>query len=382
MFRNKVRVIAATAGAALVVAGAVWMTVVYPGLERIPSDFRRNVELEGTATVVDQQFLARVSTSEAISKLRSNPEIMAALAKLDLKAIRSNPAALANVQDPVAKKVLADPTVQAILADTQVLSLVLDPRTQAMLVSPADLPVVQVPVLVRREQIATAADSERVFINEKLAYLDPQSLKPIPGLASTEANLVVDRSSREYLPGTDGGRTGLFGLPFHVDPDRTYSAWVTGAGRPLDAVFAGEEAVEGLTTYRHEVSAEGLSLGRTDPITGLPLAIDADITVSSEPATGVAVSAVDVESVHAVDPAGRRYQRFGVDLRYTDATVSALVAEARSDRSTVVNLGKTVPWGAIGIGAAIVLVAVVPVGRRKVTETGPVPAISETGAKA
>ena len=380
---------AALAGLALLVFGIVWMTAVFPRYEQIPGDWERIDDFQGTFTVTDQAFLARLQGNAVVEGLMSaggaqlladpalagllgntevlgllqDPAVLTALATpAGLQQLAAHPVAGPLLADPAVTAVLANPIVQMVLSDAEVISLLLDPRTQAILANPADLPMLEVPVTLHRERRATDIDGGLVFVKETAEYSRTDTGGPVPGFDGGELNLVVDRKSEIYQEGTEGGRSGYLGLPFNVDKDHTYAAWVTAAGRPLDAVYRGTETMDGLDTYLYVVELDAAPMGRDDPASGLPLVLDANVITWNDPATGRTVNVDDLVTISAQAPDGTKYVRFIEDLEYTDATVARLLEIAKDDSARLAFYGTTLPWLLIGLGAGLIAVAAVLAG--------------------
>lgn len=75
-----------------------------------------------------------------------------------------------------------------------------------------------IPVLLHRERVATRTEGDSLFMNEQVTTNNTATGSPVPGFDPTNVDLVVDRSTKEYLAGSDEGRTGQWGMPFHVIP--------------------------------------------------------------------------------------------------------------------------------------------------------------------
>lgn len=298
----------------------------------------------------------------AILSLMQNPTFFKVLQSGLLVTLTARPELLSLLHDPSLGEVLANTAVQPLLSDPEALSLLIDARTQRLLANPADLPTVTVPVLLHRERRATGTQGNKIFINEQVSTLDPSTHQEVPGFDKTNVTLVIDSKSREYLPGTDGGRTGLWGLPFNVKKGRSYSAWVTAAQRPLEADYRGAEKIKGLTTFVHVVDVKDLPMGQNDPVTGLPLVVDALITTWSEPLTGSSVYVEDQDALSALDSSGTKYPRFVADVKQTDETTSRLTKKAEDNRSKMLWFGSYMPWISIGVGIFLTVAAAVIVG--------------------
>jgi len=377
---------AALAGLVLLVFGIVWMTAIFPRYEQIPGDWERIDDFEGTFTVTDGAFLAELQSNAVVKGLMSpagatllahpamagllgsaealgllqDPAVLEALATpAGLQQLAAHPVAGPLLADPGIASLLQDPIVQALLGDTEVISLLLDPRTQAILANPADLPILAVPVTLHRERRATGIDGSRVFVDETAKYAHKVTGEKIQGFPDVELNLVVDRKSKIYQEGTEGGRSGHLGLPFNVDKNETYDAWVTLAGRPLEAEYRSTEIIDGLETYLYVIELDAVPMGQDDPASGLPLVLDASIITWNDPATGRTVNVDDLVSISALAPDGTRYTRFIEDLEYTDATLARFLEKAKDDVGRLAFYGATLPWLLIGLGLGLMVVTAV-----------------------
>ena len=310
-------------------------------------------------TLLGSGALVILASQPQILELLGDPVVIATLANPTVQGLIADPEAFSLVLDSRTQLLLTNAAILGLLADPEALSLVFDPRTQTLLANPADLPTVTVPVLLHRVRRATDTDGDRIFINEQVETLDPTTRQEVPGFPKTDVDLIVDRKSKEYLSGTEGGRSGFWGLPFHVDKDRSYNSWVTAAQRPLEAKYKGTEELQGLETYLFVVDVTDFSLGEADPVTGLPLVLDALITTWNEPKTGSSVKIEDFDSISAMDPLGNKYPRFVADVNHTEETVKDLVAEAKDNRSKIVVFGTYLPWVSIAVGILLGLVAAV-----------------------
>lgn len=238
------------------------------------------------------------------------------------------------------------------LADPAVLGLILDPRTQAMLANPADAPTLTIPVLLHRERVATRTEGDSLFMNEQVTNNNTATGSPVPRFDPTNVGLVVERSAKEYLAGSDEGRTGQWGLPFHAA--RVHDAFLSVCRARLPATFAGEDEVLGLPTYRYVTRRVTISACPTRS-RGCPLVVDATFTVWVEPVKGSGVKAVDLETVSVLLPSGDKHVRFLADVVYTDDTVAELVSDAKSSRDQINRLGTLVPWLIIVLGGLLLL---------------------------
>ena len=394
-------------GGLVVALGIVWMSIVFPGYERLPDDFSRVTEYNGSYTVVDP-IVARVQGNAAIQRLRSDPTGLQTIADprtqgflagpglsqlLADEAVRglladpeklrqmvANPQALAKAVDPALIPVLTDPAVASllgdaaivtVLTDAEAMELVLDPRTLALLADPTELPLVTIPVKVRTARLATHRDGEAIFIREtgETTIIDPDTRQDTgveaPGFPRSELLLALNAKTREYLPETEGDRTGPISFPFSVKADKTYPIFVAAARQPLEATYVRSEKRDGLRVMVFQISAQDRPMG-AHPALGLPLVVDSEITLWVEPRSGSVVDAEDrTTTVSVVRPDEVKRPVFVSELKLTEATVRNQIAAAKNNRAQLYLYGSYVPWGMIAVGTLVAAAGVLFVGRRR-----------------
>jgi hypothetical protein len=429
-------IVLAIIGVVGIIFGVIWVIAIFPRYEKIPSDFSRTDELEGSYTLVDP-IVQQVLRSPAIQELRNSPSTLALLAEPEVQqflagpgllallsdptllqnlvknlgilqqasspatqqllasptvqAILANPAAAAQSTDPAIKQVLAspviqqllanptalqlllnpaaqgilanpvvprllaDPGVQKLLADPASLKLVVDPRTMRLLADPTDFPVIKVPVLIHRERAATGTEGDKIFINEQVTTTIAGTGNELAGFPKSNVNLVVERSDKVYLEGTDLGRTGGLAFPFGVEKDVVYPAWVSAARQPLDAKYVSTERVEGLEVYIFEIDVEDLAMPAQVGDYG-PLVVDSNVTLRVEPRSGRVVDIEDhATTVSLLTAADRKSTLFVSDIEYTKETVDIQIDEAKADRKDLVFYGTSLPRLTIGLGILMII---------------------------
>ena len=398
-------------GVLTIIVGVAWMSLVFPGYERVPEDFSRVDEFSGSYTVVDP-IVGRVQENAAITQLRDDPptlQLLGSPATLDflmgpslpqllgsealgplladparLQQLLGNPQALAKavpadllpiLADPLVVPLLTNPAVQAVLADPEAMELVLDPRTLALLADPTALPMVTVPVVIHRERHATETDGDTIYIQETVEtnVADPATGRStgveLPGFPSTDLLLALDSKTREYMPETENGRTGSLTFPFSVETTETYSLYVSAAMQPLKAEYVRTEKRDDLDVMVFQIGANDRPMG-THPAMGLPLVVDSEITVWVEPRSGRVVDTEDkTTTVSAVHPIQGKLTVFVSDLKLSEKSVAEQVAEAKDDKAQLTLYGTYVPLGLMVAGLVVALGGAI-VGWRRSLGTG------------
>ena len=143
-------------GAALIVFGAIWLTTVFPGFKKIPTDYTQTIDFQGTYAVVgEQEFLQQLLTNASIQLLVASPSTLTLLADPaaqqlltgdDLGNLLADPAlmqqlltnlpALQQATDPAIQQALANPSIQQLLANPTALELLGNPVVQQVLADP------------------------------------------------------------------------------------------------------------------------------------------------------------------------------------------------------------------------------------------------------
>ncbi len=300
--------------------------------------------------LMEQPMVKELLADPAIASLTQNTAFFAVLQDGVLSTITTQGKLLELLQNPLLGVLLSNPAVQSLMADPQALALLVDPRTQKLMANNADLPVVTLPVVIRMERQVTDTKGDSVIINEKMITTNSATGGAVLGFDPTDLDLIVDRESREYLAGTEGNRTGLWTLPFHVNKGRSYFTWIPVAQQSLEGKYQGTENVNGLKTYKYVVNFTNVSMPINDPVSGLPMVADESITTWNEPLTGSTVKIVEYDAVSAQSPSGEKYTRLIYDLRHTDDTVNTLVGEAKDNRDKMMWAGSYMPWICIAFG--------------------------------
>ncbi|MCH8222753.1 MAG: DUF3068 domain-containing protein [Chloroflexi bacterium] len=294
-----------------------------------------------TLAILTDPTFAGLVTSGALTTLMASPEILGLLG------------------DPAVVAALANPVVGALIADPAALGLLLDPRTTAILASPADLPTIEIPVNIHRIREGLEVVGDNLSIRERITTTNTATDGGVPGFEPTDLTLLVDRSTKIYVEGTEGGRKGQWGLPFHTSKTTPYSSWISAASQTFDAVFEAEDKTLGLDTYRFAVDVTNAPMGVNDPATGLPLVFDTHTVIWVEPNTGAGVDATVQDTVSALAPDGTKYVRFANDLKYRDTTVLALVDEADNNKDKLKVYGTILPWASGIVGAVILALSAI-----------------------
>jgi len=391
-------------GIIAITAAVVWATTVFPRYEKIPSDFSSVEEFEGSYTVVDpiveqvqgNVAIQRLSDDSTALRLLADPEVRALLADpamfqqltANVGTLRQpiNPEVQAVLAKPNIQTLLADPVAQQLLSDPSALQLVSDPRVMQLLADPTTPPMVQVPVLIHQEWVATDSDNDTISLNQRVATVRADTGQPLEGFPVTDLNLLVDRVSKVYLAASQGGRKGGLSFPFRVQRDTVYPLWVSAASQPLAARYVSTEKVDQLRVFVFKIDEKDNRSMGTHPTTGLPLVLDSDITLRVEPRSGRVIDVEEHATTVSLDhPQRGKIPVFISDIEYTRETINAQIKAAKADRAKLVWLGRNVPWTVTGLGIVLTLsgatlLLVTTLGRARVKDRDRAPVLTRMDA--
>lgn len=140
-------------------------------------------------------------------------------------------------------------------------------------------------------------------------------------------------------------------FPFDVE-QRTYPFWDGLLDRAVDAVFEGEEAIDGLNTYRFQTTVENEV---AEIATGIEGTYSSNKTMWIDPVTGAIMKQQEQQQRRLAD--GTPVLAFS--MRFTDETVAANIASAKDSGSQLALISRA-PWllgllGLLSLAAGIFL---------------------------
>jgi hypothetical protein len=178
---------------------------------------------------------------------------------------------------------------------------------------------------------------------------DPNVINISNELFATDRRTGVAVNGDDYLPEGTPEREGLQNkFPFDAEK-KDYEFWDGILDRAVPATYEGTDEIEGLDTYRYNMSVveeEATVIGDVDGIYSL------DKTMWIEPNTGAIIDQEqhDVRTLPNGDPL------LDLQLSFTDEQVSANVDDASANVSSLTLLTKTIPLVGF-IGGALCIIA-------------------------
>ena len=146
------------------------------------------------------------------------------------------------------------------------------------------------------------------------------------------------------LPAEAERKEGLVNkFPFDTE-QKTYQIWDGYVGRAVDAVFQGEEEIDGLNTYKFLVSVKDGDIEITD---GVPGKYNSEKMMWIEPYTGSIMKQTEKQTrIQSSD--GQKV--LDIDFGFTDETVATNVKDGKANAGLLKTVGSTVPLVAIPLG--------------------------------
>jgi hypothetical protein len=269
-------------GLVLVILGVLWITIIFPAIDKVPTDYDRTYYFEGTFSVMN-------------------------------------------------------------------------PVTQSMDTFPVEQTLAQ-------EAVGT--EDGALLIHEVRTVVNSATGTDISDIYGDESTLAINRSTLEFVQEIDErGRWGQWGPPRPSGKDDSYDLWHPGAGQPLTANYVRSEDFRDLGVLVFEIDEEDIDIG-LEPQSGLPLSLSTTITQWVEPSSGTVVynESVTTTSIAAM---GMKVPIQISSLRYAEETTVDLTDTGRSAHTMLFWFRTVIPWLLIGLGAVMVLIDMLFLGRRR-----------------
>ncbi|MCA9364249.1 DUF3068 domain-containing protein [Candidatus Kaiserbacteria bacterium] len=181
-------------------------------------------------------------------------------------------------------------------------------------------------------------------------------------IISIERTYGVDDETGRHVPGAgDHDREGYLFAPHGVTKDESFIYWHVNYDRPIEMVFAGEEIIEGVRTYRFR---SDFGVDQTDSLTHLPgvpetlgVNLDVSLTIWIEPTTGWLVKYADKAVAYYYDQETkvRTHPWNSFSNRYARASALQQADYAAKLRTEVLLVKYVVPLLVFIFGVAVLL---------------------------
>jgi hypothetical protein len=278
--------IVSVVGLVLVILGVIWIMVIFPALDKVPTSYERTYYFEGNFTV-------------------------------------------------------------------------LNPATQSM----DFFPIEQI-----LAQKANGTQEGALLIYEKRTVLRTDTVTPtdVSSIYGDESTLAIDAHTLKFMPSIDERhRTGYWGPPRDLGKEKpSFDLWNDGAQEPLTARYLEDEEFRGMKVVLFRIDESNITI--TDPQTQLPLMMSATINLWIDPRTGTVVDQ-DSTTTTSMNMGGNMVPLQISNVRYAESTIVDLMGVANDGARSLLLVKTVVPWVLIGVGAVLVIVDTIFLGRRRRT---------------
>lgn len=183
-----------------------------------------------------------------------------------------------------------------------------------------------------------------------------------------ESTLAVDRHTLKFATDIDErNRSGYWGPPRGLGEGDTFELYHDGAGKPLTARYVREETFRGMRVVVFQIQEDNIARG-TDPTSGLPLLLDVRLTLTIDPKSGTVVNQ-DSTTTTSMSMMGQEIPVQISNVRYAERTIGELLDVARDAQRSLLWFEAVIPWVLVGVGAFMVVIDTLFIGRRKVAKT-------------
>lgn len=234
------------------------------------------------------------------------------------------------------------------------------------------------PIEQMLEQKATGTQDGALFINERYMTYIAAWYKVQNALSGTdiatdfsadysfEQTLAVDRHTLQIVTDIDENhRSGYWGPPRGLGKGDSFDLWNPGASRALTASYVRADMFRGMKVVIFEVDGKDISIG-TEPQSQAPLLLSTVITLTIDPRTGTVVNQ-DATTTTNMDMMGQKIPIQISNVRYAEGTIVDLMGVANDAARKLFLFETVVPWVLIGVGAVLVIIDTIFIGRRRRT---------------
>jgi hypothetical protein len=178
---------------------------------------------------------------------------------------------------------------------------------------------------------------------------DPRLISADVDVFATDRVTAVAVNDPQYLPADAVPHEGLVNkFPFDTQA-KDYPYWDSTLGGPVNAVYEGEETIQGIETFKFVMTVEGAEI---DVAEGVPGTYDNVKEMYVEPRTGAIIDQVEDRQYYLEDGT----QALDLQLSFTDEQVDQFARDADDNIGKLDLMTRTVPLiGFIGGGLLLVL---------------------------
>jgi hypothetical protein len=230
---------------------------------------------------------------------------------------------------------------------------------QVQLLNPATGTLI--PITTKMDRTLTGTEitaDDALLLKQDITFFLAANGAPLssaPGASSLAAldsheTYAIDRTTRVNLAGGDKTRSGQFTFPLGVEKI-TYQYWSATTNSTLPATFVSEDTVNGLKVYVFKIDSKG----NANP-TNATQKIDVAATIKVEPVSGTPIDSQLTTTINQLLPTGGSIPALINESHFTQATISEMVTEGKSNMNKIVWGSVYGFWGAIALGAVLIVV--------------------------
>ncbi len=267
-------------GLILVILGVLWLAVIFPALDKLPTDYERTLYFDGNFTV-------------------------------------------------------------------------LNPATQSM-----DFFLIEQII----DQKGNGTEDGALLIHEKRTIFRTDTTPPtdISFIYGDESTLAVNRHTLKFVPDIDERhREGYWGPPRGLGKGDTFDLYHDGANRALTARYVRDDTFRGMKVAIFQIQEGNISRGDNTY-----LDVSLTLTIHSKSGTVVNQDSTTITSIDMGGPGGPVQVQIS-NVWYAERTIVDLMDTARDAGKMLMWFEDVIPWVLIGLGAFMVVIDTVFLGRRK-----------------
>jgi hypothetical protein len=220
-----------------------------------------------------------------------------------------------------------------------------------------------IPISQTLAQKAVGTEGNALLIHEVRTVTNAITGESLGPQYDDESTLAVDRHTLKFVKEIDERhREGYWGPPRGLGEGDSFDLWNEGAHKALTANYVESYDFRGMNVVLFRIDEADIPTG-TNPVTQMPMYLSTTIDLSIDPKTGTVVDQDSVTTT-SMEMMGQKIPVQISNVRYAEQTITELMDVARDAQKMLLWFETVIPWLLIGLGAVMVVVDTLFLGRR------------------
>ena len=221
-----------------------------------------------------------------------------------------------------------------------------------------------IPISQTLEQEAIGTEGNALLIHEVRTVKNAITQEGLGPEYNDESTLAVDRHTLKFATDIDERqREGQWGPPRGLGEGDTFDLYNPGVNKPLAAKYVEDYEFRGMNVVLFRIDETNIPIG-TNPVTQMDMYLSTIIDLTIDPKTGTVVDQDSVTTT-SIDMMGQKIPVQISNVRYAEQTIVDLMDVAKDAQNMLLWFETVIPWLLIGIGAVMVVIDTLFLGRKQ-----------------